>query len=391
MHIGLDCRTLLAHKTGDRTYALNLVRGLAELCSCGELPPDWTFHLLLDEEDAEGIVPRASTFKTVVLPTPRGSGRLWTLWSLPRYAREANLGLVHVQYLAPLSLPCPYLTTIHDVVWRALPHTFPRRDRLVMRALMPTTVRHARRVITGTQAARRDIARFLPVAKRRVIVTPYAIDPVFSQPVQPEEVARVRAKYGLADVPYLLSVGVLQPRKNVPRLIEAFQEFQRRHPDAPHKLAIVGKHGWGDATLRLNSPGIVTTGYVPDEELPALYAGAEVFCYPSLYEGFGLPVLEAMACGAPVLTSNVSCLPEVAGGAAHLVNPYSVTAIADGLEQLLGDLTLRDELRHKGQARAAQFTPQRQARATCEVYQSVLRGSGGPGRGQFPLSSSRRA
>jgi glycosyltransferase involved in cell wall biosynthesis len=182
----------------------------------------------------------------------------------------------------------------------------------------------------------------------------------------------VREKYQLGETPYVLSVGVLQPRKNLPRLIVAFQKWKNAHPQSPHQLVIVGKKGWGEISPHASrSPSPVFTGYVDDDELPALYAGAALFAYPSLYEGFGLPILEAMACGCTVLTSHYGAMQEVAGDAAELVNPRSVASIEEGLNEVLPNKTHREKLRTAGRLRAAQFSPAEQAAATLEVYFNV--------------------
>lgn len=372
MLIAIDCRTALARKTGDRTYTLNLLRGLAKLHQAGEVPHDWRFQLLLDAPDTESVLPESPIFETQVLRAP--NSRLWTLWALPIHARRARLDLVHVQYLAPWVLNCPFVCTIHDVVWRVLPQTFPTKDRIVMRALMPSAARRAARILTGTHSSQNDIARFLRVPKSKIGVTPYAVDEAFYAPVAPERIEAVRAKYRLGNAPYILSVGVQQPRKNVPRLIAAFLQLKAAHPDWPHQLVVTGKRGWGKTSSpTTHHPSLNFTGYVADDELPALYSGAQVFAYPSLYEGFGLPIIEAQACGCPVLTSNRSSMAEVAGDAAQLVDPRSVESIARGLETLMQDGARREELKQLGLKRAHEFSIEMQARATLEEYRLALR------------------
>ena len=165
--VGIDARTALSPKTGDRTYILNLLRGLAAL----ELDPQqWKFQLLLDGPDREGVLPQAPGFEPVVIEA--ANSRSWTMLALPHYARRAKLSLVHLQYLAPLFLSCPYVTAVHDVVWQAWPETFPRLHRAIMNAQMPRTARRAARVICGTQSAARDIEKYLPVRRDKLTVTP---------------------------------------------------------------------------------------------------------------------------------------------------------------------------------------------------------------------------
>ncbi len=367
--VGIDARAALSPKTGDRTYILNLLRGLAAL----KLDADrWKFQLLLDRPDVDGILPYSPYFEIVALEA--ANSRMWTMRALPRYARRAELDLIHLQYLAPLFLSCPYVTAIHDVVWRAMPETFPRLHRTIMNAQMPRTARRAARVICGTQSAARDIEKYLPVRGEKITVTPYSIDPRYYVPVTAVQIDQVRRKYELGNAPYVLSVGVLQPRKNLPRLIEAFNQCLQAYPDWPHQLVIVGKKGWGEQQSAIPNPKskILTTGYVADEDLPALYAGAACFAYPSLYEGFGLPIIEAMACGTPVLTSHNGAMSEVAGSAAQLVDPLSVESIASGLEAILGAPERVHQLQELGKARAAQFSVEKQAQTTLDVYAQML-------------------
>lgn len=368
--IAIDARTVLGTKTGDRTYTLNLLRGLSLID--GSWQSEFAFDMLLDAADAQKLLPQSAGFQTHIIPAR--NSRLWTLYAMPRWAWQHRPDLVHVQYLPPGPLPCPFVTAIHDVVWRVLPRTFPARDRAIMNALMPLSTRLARRVLTISQASKRDISRTLRVPLDKIDITPCAVEARFFEPVLDAQITELRQKYGLGDAPYILSVGVLQPRKNVPRLLRAFELLRRQTPDFGYQLVVTGKPGWGaDADLARKHPQIRFTGYVPDAELPVLYAGATVFAYPSLYEGFGLPLIEAMASGCPVLTGNRSSLPEVAGDAGVVVDPYRVEAIAAGLKNLLGNETLRLELREKGLARAASFTPQNQALATLESYRRALK------------------
>ena len=364
--IAIDARTILRPKTGDRTYTLGLLQGLARV------PGEFEFDVLLDAPDSEQIIARATgespLFTTHVLPAH--SGRIWSLLALPRWAWQHKPALVHVQYLAPGALPCPFVTTIHDVVWRVLPHTFPARDRAVMNLGMPLSARRARLILTESRSSKNEIARTLRVSRDKIALTTIGIDARFRAPVAPVAIEDLRRKYGLGDAPYVLSVGVLQPRKNIARLMQAFGFEKKARPELPHQLVVTGKTGWGAAPAI--TEGVRFTGYVEDDELPALYAGADLFAYPSLYEGFGLPILEAMAAGAPVLTSNRASMPEVAGDAAVKVDPYDVNSIRDGLGLLLRDADLRDELRARGRVWSQHFTVETQARDTLKAYRRAL-------------------
>ena len=365
--IAIDARTVLQPKTGDRTYTLGLLRGLARV------PSRYEFDVLLDAPDDNGLIAAATDdsprFATHVLPAR--NGRIWSAWTLPRWAWLHRPALVHVQYLAPGPLPCPFITTIHDVVWRALPQTFPAKDRAIMNLAMPISARRARRILTESRSSKNEIARTLRVNPDKISLSTIGLDPRFRAPVAPAQIENLRRKYELGAAPYVLSVGVLQPRKNVARLIQAFKQTKRANPTWPHQLVITGKAGWGD-DMAVTSPDIRFTGYVLDEELPALYAGAQVFAYPSLYEGFGLPIIEAMAAGAPVLTSNRASMPEVAGDAAVKIDPYQTQSIRDGLELLLRDADLRDELAQRGRNWTQRFTVEAQARGVLAAYDLAL-------------------
>lgn len=370
--IALDCRTVTAPKTGDRTYTLNLMRALA-----GWSEPDGAHDYFLYTTESTTLTqlqppepgPR---FESVVLPGRPGWA--WTPVAFPQDLRRRGIDLAHVQYIIPPIAPCPVVTTIHDVAFRRYPELFPLKHRLLLNLLIPFAAHHAAAVITGSEATRRDLMEFYGVPAEKVVVTPYAADPIY-RPMDRNAARRaVRSRLGVPG-PYVLSVGVLQPRKNLPRLVRAYNRASR---DFPHRLVIVGKEGWAGAELRqavAQAPAgrePLFTGYVADADLPALYAGADVFAYPSLYEGFGLPPLEAMACGTPVLTSNVSSLPEVVGEAAVMVDPRDESALAAALRRLLSDPAGRERLAAAGIARARNFSWERTARETVAVYCRVL-------------------
>jgi glycosyltransferase involved in cell wall biosynthesis len=283
------------------------------------------------------------------------------------------MDLAHVQYFIPPSAPCPVITTIHDVAFRRFPALFPLKHRLLLNLLIPSSARNAAAVITCSESTRRDLMELYDLPSERIVVTPYAADPIY-RPMDADEARQaVRARFRIRS-PYLLSVGVLQPRKNLARLVRA---YNRIAGDLPHRLVLVGKEGWAGEELRRaigeSPPGKapVFTGYVPDADLPALYAGADIFVYPSLYEGFGLPPLEAMACGAPVITSNTSSLPEVVGDAGVTVDPLDTEALARAILDLLQDEARRSSLREAGLRRAAGFSWDRTARETLAVYRRI--------------------
>ena len=291
-------------------------------------------------------------------------------------ARRLWLDVVHDPTGAmPLLLTgAARVVTIHDAIPYVYPQTSTRLDWLIYHVWLPLAVRRVDAVITDSEQSRKDIMTHLHVSPNHVVTVPLAADRRF-RPLDAAEVAPILRIYGV-EQPYILYVGALESRKNLPRLLEAYALLRQW---SPHwRLVIVGARKWKfspifDTVQRLGlEPYVTFTGYVEDEHLPALYAGADLFTFPSLYEGFGLPVLEAMACGTPVVTSNWSSLPEVAGDAALLVDPYDVPQIAQAMWLVLSQPALAAAMQAKGIAWAAQFTWERTARETIAVYEQVL-------------------
>lgn len=274
-------------------------------------------------------------------------------------------------YMAPLLPTCPYVVTVHDLAVFLYPETFTFKKRVLQRALLPTLVRNAAAVLTPSEATRRDVLRLLPSDPRRVVAVPLAAGDSFATRPGADEIARERAALHLP-ARYLLAVGTLEPRKNLPRLIRAFERIAARFPDV--HLVVAGGRGWRDESIRATlgdskvKDRIHAVGYVSPEALRVLYAEALVLCYPSLYEGFGLPVAEAMAMATPVLTSRGSSLDEVAAGAALAVDPLSVDELAAALERLLSDEALRADLSRRGLTRAAELSWKSTALRTREVF-----------------------
>ncbi|WP_165360661.1 glycosyltransferase family 1 protein [Candidatus Chloroploca sp. Khr17] len=311
----------------------------------------------------------------------RGSRLLPALMTLGQVqialaAHRHDLDLVHDPTgSAPLGLTSARrVATIHDVIPFVYPDTSTRLDWLIYRLWLPLVARRLDTIITDSQQSRSDLIRYLALKPERVKIIPMAAAPHY-RPVSRTIVEQTLARLGIR-APYLLFVGSLEVRKNLTRLFEAYARL--RTWSRQWTLVVVGARKLRQSPLsatvrRLGlEPNIHVTGYVAEEDLPALYSGADLFVFPSLYEGFGLPPLEAMACGTPVVTSNVSSLPEVVGDAALTVDPYDVTALARAMERALTDATLRTDLRAKGLARAAQFTWERTARETLEVYRQAL-------------------
>jgi glycosyltransferase involved in cell wall biosynthesis len=268
----------------------------------------------------------------------------------------------------------PTVLTVHDLIFRLFPQHHKRLNYWYLNATLPLYCQRAGAIIAVSEATKRDLVRLYGLPPERITVVHEAAAPHFAPPA-PGHVEQVRARYHLPGR-YLLRVGTLEPRKNLERLLDVLQDLRRSDPAM--RLVIVGSKGWlyegffrrleelalGDA--------VQLTGYVPDEDLPALYGGATLLVEPSHYEGFGLPLLEAMACGTPVVCSNTSSLPEVGGDAARTFDPADVDAMAEGIRAVWRDAALREAMRQTGLARAAQFSWERAARETMAVYTSLL-------------------
>lgn len=373
MHIAIDAHSVGTGLAGNETYAANLVEALAGVDG------ENRYTLYVTREEAvrrfEGRWPNFRVRRT--LPhTPLVRIPL----TLSRELRRRPVDLLHVQYTAPPLAPCPVVATVHDLSFEHLPETFKRRSWMQLRLTVRRTVRRAARVIAPSEFTRRDLVETYGLAPERVSVTPLAAPPAFRRVLDETEIARVRHIYGITG-PYILAVGSIQPRKNLARLVEAYADLRRAGlSDKLPQLVLVGKQAWlyGETLRAVERERVggrtIFTGYVSESDLPALYTGALCFAYPSYFEGFGLPVLEAMQCGAPVLAGDRTSLPEVVGDAGLLVDPFDTRAIAAALKRLIDDVELRAALSVKGLERASRFDWRETALSTLHVYHSATGG-----------------
>jgi len=367
MRVAIDARKL--HDFGIGTYTRNLLQHLARI------DRDSEYVLLCHQPDLGIAVQLGKNFRTVLEPSPSYSIReqIHVPWVLLRERPD----VFHApHYVLPPATLCRSLVTIHDCIHLMFPQYLPNRVAYAYaRASMWSAARRAHRILTVSEASKRDILHFFNVRPDKIVVVYNAIDERFRVAPSDEAVARVRERYQL-DHGFVLYAGNIKPHKNLVRLIEAFDGLRRRGFDDLTLLII------GDEISRLPSlrravhshklhKHVRFLGFLPGDTLAILYRLAAVFVFPSLYEGFGLPPLEAMASGTPVVTSNVSSLPEVTGGAAVLVDPYDVESIVDGIARVLSNPKLSEELRAKGIARAREFSWERSVARTREIYQEV--------------------
>jgi glycosyltransferase involved in cell wall biosynthesis len=376
--IGLLVYGLDRPASGIGRYTIELIRAL----DAGE--PDVELTLLKPfPEPIRGLESVSARVRQVKLPGGRLLPGVMTAGpiAIAAIARRHHLDLVHDPIGIGPFLPrsagrIRRVVTIHDAIPFVHPETQPWLTNALFRRYLPVTLRFVDRVITDSSAARSDLERFFPAVRGRVEVIHLGVNPSFRPRPEPE-IETVLRRYGLRP-PYLLTVGALQPRKNIERVIDAFAQL--RSNGLPHQLAVVGAKAWKTtATFQraaaLGDPNaLVLTGYVDDADLPALYSGADCFVFPSLYEGFGLPPLEAMACGTPVVASRASSLPEVIGEAGLLVPPTEVTAIAGAIGRVLAEPAYAAMLRERGRQRAATFTWERAAAEHAALYRRLVFG-----------------
>jgi glycosyltransferase involved in cell wall biosynthesis len=346
-------RSLRGEESGVGRYARNLIAILSRKLTEKEivvfLPRD---HNLREHPSL--------TFCRALFPTPNEYARaFWEQAIVPFVAKSLSISVYHSpNYILPLALRCPCIVTIHDVIFMTDPWAHRRLSCLYLSLFTTWAVRRANRLLAISNSTASELIRLFPQAAAKTTVIYPGIDPVFHPPQQ-LRLDRFRHRYCLHR-PFILYVGTLEPRKNLVRLIKAFEETVKKSK-IPHDLVFCGPRGWKTQSfyqiLAMSSvkERIRLIGYVNHEELPLWYAAADLFVYPSLTEGFGLPPLEAMACGTPVVTSSVPALMEAVGDAAVSVNPYDVKALVQAITEVIQDRTLAEDLRMKGLKRAQLF------------------------------------
>jgi glycosyltransferase involved in cell wall biosynthesis len=372
LHIAIDAHSVGAELGGNESYATNLIEALAEIDQTN------LYTLYVTKPAAvERFADRWPNFK--VKQTLPHTPLVRIPLTLSRELRRNPVDVLHVQYTAPPFAPCPVVTTIHDLAFEHLPETFNRRSWMQLRLTVRRTARRAAQIITVSEYSRSDISRTYGIPPDRITVTPEAASPNLLPVTNETELRRIRESYGIQQN-YILSLCSIQPRKNLVRLIEAYSCLRGVRPKVKlPQLVLAGKRGWLDSeTFRAaeqNALGkdILFTGYVPERDLAGLYSGAVCFVYPSYFEGFGLPVVEAMQCGVPVIAGNRTSLPEVVGEAGLLFDPFDTQALINALTQVIEDAEFRGVLRAKGLERAKQFSWRTTAKLTLDAYQRAAK------------------
>ena len=378
--IGIDARKIRDFGIG------SYIRHLLEAIGRREESRRYRFRVYLRGADREALADLPDHFETVPEESPGYSAAeltrfAWRLW-------RDRLDLFHAtHYVLPPLLRGRAVVTIHDIIHLLYPQCLPSRTaHLSARLMIRRALRRSDRIITVSYNSKRDLVDYFAIPSERIEVIYNGVSTRFRPDVPEEERERVAARYGVS-LPYLLFLGGEKPHKNVLNVVRAFAEA-RREAYLPHQLALAGPLPRNPARLEALiaaldlSSAVARPGLVAEEDLPGLLAGADALLYPTLYEGFGLPVVEAMACGTPVLTSSTSALQEIAGGYAYLVDPLDVEAIAKGIAVLAKDQRAREDFTELGKKRALDFSWDKAAERTLEVYADALRDNGRKTKGE---------
>ncbi|MDD3925035.1 MAG: glycosyltransferase family 1 protein [bacterium] len=374
MHIVFNALALPARKTGGGVYMINLMRAMSRM------EDDCRISLLVNGENKHHFRNIEGNNLSLIdcgpLTVSRPARIIWEQAALPGLIRRLKTDVFHAPgFVLPLAAATPSVLTIFDMTFFSHSDKHELVKQVYFKHLIPPSAKKADIIITISESASEEIQRYLDVDAGKIRVTCLAAGSMF-HPRNPDSVKETLRSLDLPGR-FILSVGTLEPRKNIPALLEAYADL----PDSlrsSYPLVLAGKAGWGRESLqdRADALGIRNrlrfTGYLTDDQLADLYAAASLFVYPSLYEGFGLPVLEAMASGTPVLTSSVSSMPEVAGDAALLVDPNDRGAISRGIVTVLTDPALSEEMIARGLERAAQFSWEKTAAETYRAYEEAI-------------------
>ncbi len=380
MRIGINGRFLAAKRTGVQRAAYNLICALVSVDRANE-------YVIFTAEDQLGNPDWAHENVTVVPAKIREGesfrNHFWEQFTLPRLARRFNVDILHSPAnIAPVFYKGRSVVHIHDLCFVVNPQWYSFSFRTLYNLVIPRLARRAAKVITNSNNSRNDLLQFCDLAAERVSQVYWAVDDLFLQ--EPDPAAK--KDWHLTD--YILYVGSLEPRKNIGTLLEAYEMLRRDNPEIKTKLVLIGGESPLFAEVRLKvkqyKEDILFKGFVNDLVLRDFYRNASLFVYPSLYEGFGLPPLEAMASGVPVVTTMTSSIPEVVGDAALMVSPYDIKQLSETMGRVLGDDTIRQDLIAKGREQVRKFNWYRVARNTLAVYYEVYNSSlAGNSRRQF--------
>ena len=371
MRIGIEVRWIALSKTGFGNYTLNLIRELSRIDEKNQ------YYLYFNKEFQDDLTPQKKNFHKIIIKMYSGIYKHLCI-PLDIVFNKRNLDLFHFAYNSPsIWFPCKFVLTIHDASFKYIPEMLSKKDLFSISTKLYISARKAEKVITDSENSKRDIVKFFKVLEEKIAVIYLGVDESFQIISNREILNDIRRKYNLPEK-YLLYVGSYLPHKNLDTLIKAFCDL-KRNTNTRHSLVLCGKKGRNFLNisklireLQLDDC-VFCIGYVPADELPILYNMSDLFIFPSLYEGFGLPILEAMACGVPVIASNSSCLPEIAGEAALLFNPRDKNELAKAIYNLLTDAKAYNYFVEKGLKRAKQFTWRKMAEGILKIYEDICK------------------
>lgn len=365
MIIGIDGHMLGDKSGGNESYYTNILRTMP-------VDKEDTVYLFVKKE--VDVSEFENKFKIIRFNS--GSSFIRNFWELNQLCKKYNLDLLHTQYFIPFIRSCKVVCTIHDICFEHYKNIFTKKEYYRQKLLIPYAAKHSEFIYTVSEHAKNDIATSYKISPDKIIVTYDAVNTDEFRVLSSDELneQELRHKYNIGDADYVLSVGNLQPRKNLPRLIEAFNDW-KKDKNNNAKLVIVGKKAWMYSdilrTAGSTNDDIIFTDYVSDKDLVRLYNAARCFIYPSFFEGFGIPPLEAMACGKPVGVANTSALPEVVGDAGLLFDPFDTDEIRNKMDELYGNSETWNKLSKAGLERAKHFSWEVSSKKIYESYHLI--------------------
>lgn len=374
MKIGIDIRNIGKKRTGDEAVFFNLVKNLAKIDSRNEylLFTDITNTTILRSIVVSAEIENKNNFKIIPLKCPNKF--VWNIWTLPNYLRKNPVDIYLTQYITPffVSKKIKVMAIIHDISFKIYPRYIKFSDLFFLKILIPLSFKRVDKIIGVSKFTAEEIKKYYKADANKVVWIHNAVAEDFlSQDISPEKIFSVKKKYSLPN-DYILYIGTLQPRKNIPVLIEAYGKIKNR---IGAKLVIAGGRGHNfdrridEIVFKLNSKNdVFFPGFINEEDKAALIKGARIFCFPSLYEGFGIPILEAMSVGAPVIASDIPPHREIAGGAVLFFNPKQPDELAGQIKKLLNDAKLREILAQKDRLQAQNFSWEKTAKDLIDIF-----------------------
>lgn len=367
--IGIDAHSIGLQQGGNERYAEGLLKGISEVET-----KDFTFTVFFNNRtQIPGFLKENPSFEFETVST---SSLKRFLFELPLKVKKTKVDILHTQYHIPLFTNVPSIITFHDVSYLTHPEFFPYFEKIKMSFFMPYSVKKAKKIISVSEFSKKEIKRIYGIPENRICSIYNGISDEFKI-ISENDIQKTLKKYKIF-TPYILTVSNIQPRKNLKGLVKSFFRILKENKNFPCNLVIVGKKLWlydeifSEIRNSEFKEKVIFTDYIDNSDLIGLYNGAKMFVYVSFYEGFGFPVLEAMACGCPVITSNVSSLPEIVGNAAIMVNPSNIDEISQAMITLYYDNSLQKRLKEKGYLQAKKFSWKECAQKTLEVYKEVL-------------------